>query len=239
MKHAYAIACREMGSYFRLPAGWVIIALYMFLTGAVFGLNVLVSGNAATLRQFFGVSAWLLLPVIPAVSMRLISEELRTGTMETLLTAPVSDASVVVGKYLGAAGFLLAMLTPTILYPVLLHQVSDPAPDVGPFIAGYLCLILQGMLFLAVGTLWSSLTSNQTLAFLTTLFTLLMLLMLPTFLNRLPASLQPVLTRLTMDERIDDFAKGVIDTTHVVFFASAAALVLLAAVICVQVRRWK
>ncbi|MCC6659289.1 MAG: ABC transporter permease [Phycisphaerales bacterium] len=237
---ASAIAVREYRSLFRVPVGWIVIALYLFLTGVVFVSSALIPGEPASLRYVFGISGWLLLPVMPAVSMRLFAEEFRSGTAEPLMTSPVSDASIVAGKYLGACLFLLTMLAPTLIYAVILAAVSDPAPDPGPILAGYLSLVLLGMLYLAVGTLVSSLTANQTLAFLGTfLFLLIALLLTGDMAARLPGNIGAILIRLGLSTRMEDFARGVIDTAHVVFFLSVSAWFLLLAFVAVESRRWR
>ncbi len=111
-----AIAKREFLSFFLLPVGWIVISLFLLLTGGVFAGAILGPGQPATLRPFFAIAGWLMLPVVPAVSMRLFSEEIRTGSIETLLAAPVRDGVMVLGKFLGAAMFLVAMLLPTAAY---------------------------------------------------------------------------------------------------------------------------
>lgn len=237
---AWAIALREYRSLFRVPVGWVAIALYLFLTGLIFGVLTVVPGQPASLRYFFGVSGWLLLPVVPAVSMRLFSEEFRSGTMESLLTAPVGEGAIVLGKFTGGFLFLLTMLAPTLVYIAILMAVSDPKPDPGPIAAGYLMLVLLGLLYLAVGTLASAMTANQTLAFLGTLLFLLIVLLVSTVAaDRMPAPLDRVLPALSINQRVGDFSRGVIDTAHVVFFLSGAAFFLVLAVVSVQSKRWR
>jgi ABC-2 type transport system permease protein len=240
MRTAALIASREVASFFRLPVGWVVIALYLLLTGMVFAWIVLRPGDPATLRAFFSVSAWLLLPVAPAISMRLLSEEIRSGTLEPLMTSPVSDAAIVLGKYLAALAFLVLMIAPTAIYAAILFSVSDPRPDPGPILAGYLSLLLVGAAYLAVGLLASALTSNQTLAFLGTLLFLLLLLMLST-LDRsldLPAA-DRLIYALSIQRRINDFARGLIDTSHIVFFVAWSVWFVVMAIVAVQMRRWK
>ena len=155
MRAVQVIAVREFASFFRLPVGWVVIALYLLLTGLVFGATVLRPGEAASLRSFFGWANWLLLPIAPAVSMRLFSEETRSGTAEGLMTAPVSDAAVVLGKFVGGGMFLVALLVPTVVYVAVLWRASEPAPDPGPIVAGYLSLVLVSGLYLSIGLLAS------------------------------------------------------------------------------------
>lgn len=243
-----AIAAREAGSMLRVPAGWVVIALYLLLAGIIFTGSVLVPGEVASLAPLFRVSGWLLLPVIPAIAMRLFAEEFRSGTIEPLMTAPVGDVTLVLGKFLGACLFLLLMLAPTLLHVAILHHFADPKPDAGAVVAGYLSLLLQALLFLAIGTLASSLTSNQTLAFLLGMFGILGALVVSargvewasTVPNaRLRELLLPLARALAVEDRVKDFARGVIDSAHVVFFLSASAVFLALTVVSVQSRRWR
>lgn len=236
----YSIARRELGSLFRTPAGWVVIALYLFLSASVFCLIILVPGRPASLREFFGLSGWLLLPVVPAISMRLISEELRAGTIEPLMTAPVPDSALVLGKYAGACSFLLLMLAPTLVFPIVLLLFSDPTPDLGPIITGYLSLVLQGALFLGIGLLASAMTSNQTLAFLLTLFTILALLMVSAVsLDRVPEWAHLLCRGLSVEDRVRDLARGILDLSHLAFFLGGAAFFVTLATIVLQSRRWR
>jgi ABC-2 type transport system permease protein len=241
MKTAAVIASRELASFFRLPVGWIAIALYLLLTGIVFSAWVLHPGEPATLRAFFSISVWILLPVAPAISMRLLSEEIRSGTLEPLMTSPVSDAAIVLGKFIAAVAFLALMIAPTAAYTAILFAVSDPAPDAGPILAGYLSLLLVGSAYLSVGLLASALTSNQTLAFLGTLLFLLLLLMLATMQNAIfmTPGAKTAAHLLSFPRRINDFARGVIDTSHVIFFAAWSAWFVTMAVVAVQMRRWR
>jgi ABC-2 type transport system permease protein len=226
---AWAVALRELASSFRHPGGWIVIALTMFLTGVVFALVVLVPGRPASMRAFFEASGWLLLPVAPAISMRLFAEELRSGTIEPLCTSPISMVALVLGKYAGAVLFMGAMLAPTLALPVILWALSDPRPDVGPVVAGYLCLVLLGMLYLALGLFASACTTNATLAFLLTLFAILGLLLVggAAQVAWLPAWARDACEGLSSRWRVADFAKGVIDTAHVVYFLSMSAFLLI------------
>jgi ABC-2 type transport system permease protein len=239
MRAVWTIAWREFVSFFRVPLGWVAIALYLFLAGVIFAERILTPGEIASLRYLFNVSGFLLLPVAPAITMRLLSEELRSGTIEPLMTSPVSDASIVLGKYAGALMFMGAMLGPTLLHALTLFALSDPRPDPGPMLAGYLSLVLLGSLYLAVGMLFSSLTANQTLAFLGTFLFLLVAMMVTSDIVALPPGLARVASMLSVGPRLNDFAKGVIDTGHVVFFVATAAWFLTLTYVSLQSRRWR
>ncbi len=238
MSRVWAIASREFAAFFRLPVGWVVIALYLTLTGVVFALGVVRPGQPASLRAFFQISVWLLTFVAPAISMRLFSEEIRTGTLEPLMTAPVSDWHVVLGKYFGAVGFLVAMLAPTLIYVVTLAMLSTP--DYGPMLAGYLGLLLLGLLYLAIGLVASSLTSNQILAFLGSLFFLLLMRALTTNgAQMVGPPVDTALYALSVDLRLAEFAKGVIDTSNVIFFLTASVWFLVIGVVSLESRRWR
>ena len=129
MSRVLTIAQRELSSMFRVPAGWIIIALFAFLTGVLFVNQTLLPGQPGTLRYFFMYAGWLLIPIAPAVSMRLMSEEYRSGSFEALRTAPAGDWSVTLGKYLGSVMYLALMLVPSVVYPIVLFLVSEPSPD--------------------------------------------------------------------------------------------------------------
>ncbi len=238
MTRLSAIAGRELASYFRTSIGWIVIGLFLLLSGFWIAFSTLRPGEPATLRTFFGVSQWLLLIVAPAVSMKLIAEERRAGTLESLMTAPVSDWTIVVGKYLGAVGFLLCMLAPTLLYVGLLEMVADP--DYGPIAAGYLALLLVGALYLSFGLLASALTESQVVALLATFFFFVLWEVLATEGARLlgPPFDQPLFA-LSILLRIADMSKGVIDTAHVVFFLSGSVFFVTLATMAVESRRWR
>ncbi len=239
MKGIIVVARREFASFFRVPAGWIVIALHLAIFGFFFTAIVARENQAASLAPIFSFATWLMLPIAPAISMRVLSEEYRTGTFEILMTAPVRDAHVVFGKFLGAWAFLGALLLPTGVYVAMLFALSDPKPDPGPIVAGYLCLMLLGGLYIALGTLASSLTNNQTLAFVTTLLLVLTLLLAPLSAARAPDAAKRVIHELALSRRVGDFAGGVIDTSHVVFFLSAILLLLMTSAAMVHSRRWR
>lgn len=240
MTGVLTIAIRELRSYFRLPVGWIVAALYLSLTGAVFALSTLEPGAPATLGGFFAGAASLLAVVAPAISMRLFSEEARSGTLETLMTSPASDLTVVLGKYLGAAGCLAVILAPTAVYIALLYRLAEPAPDPGPILAGYLGLALVGLLYLGVGTLASACTSSQTLAFLVAFLVIVgHLLLTDEGAARLPQPYAGWLAATSISVRAREFGAGIIDTAHVGFFAAWTLWTLAAAALVQQSRRWR
>lgn len=240
MTATVAIASREVLSFFRLPVGWITIALYAFVCSIVFIRFSLLPGEPATLRAFFEFSSPLLIVVCPAISMRLVSEELRSGTIEPLVTSPVSDLAIVVGKALGAIAFLVCMLVPTLAYVVVLALIADQPIDPGPIVAGYLSLLLSGSLYLSIGLLVSTLTSSQTLAFIGTFLALIVLLIGPDLLaEQVGPPISEWLYPLGIARRVTDFAKGVIDTAHIGFFLAATAWFVVASYVALASRRWR
>lgn len=238
MSRALTVAMREYGSFFRIPLGWVVIALFMCLSAVFFAQRTLVPGNPAELREFFGIWWGLLLFISPAISMRLVSEELRSGTIEPMLTSPVGEWTIVMGKYLASVLYLITMLLPTLAFVGVLAWLSRP--DYGAIGAGYLGLVLLGMLYLAVGTLASCLTSSQTLAFLGTLFVLFVLDLAPSRLAaQAPEQWAALLFKLSPSFRVADFARGLIDTSTIAFFLLGSFWFVALAAITLQSRRWR
>lgn len=235
-----ALATREFASFARTPVGWVVTALYTLFSAAIFVASTLVPGEPASLRYFFGPAGLLLLIIAPAVSMRLFSEELRSGTIEPLAAGPSGEAALVLGKFAGAVLFIAAMLTPTLAFPAVLLMMSSPTPDLGPIVAGYLGLVLVSGVYLSVGLLISTMTDSQTLAYLATLMVLLITLLLTDLAgSRLPGPLAEHLAEYSINTRLGAFAKGVIETGSIVYFAAITATMLAASVLTLGRRRWR
>ena len=230
------IAARELPAYLLSPAGYVITALFLLITGFLFAFAGFEQGQTASLRPTFDVITWVLLFICPAVAMRTISEELRSGTFEALMTAPVTEAEVVLGKFLGSAAFLVLMLLPTGMYVVALELYGRP--DYGELLCGYLGVILAGAAYLAGGILASTLTSSQVVAFLLSVFFWVALVFSTKLLPaRLDDNWAELVRALDPDLRLGNFSIGLLDTSDVVYFLSMTALFLTAAVKSLQVRR--
>lgn len=237
MRALWAICGREYASMFRIPLGWVVVALFACLSSFFF-TRALSPGAPATLRDVFLTWWFLLMFLCPAVSMRLFSEELRSGTIETALTAPVADGVLVVGKYLASVLFVVTMLLPTLAFVGVLVWLSRP--DYGPIISGYSGLLLLAMLYLAVGALASACTNSQTLAFLGTLFVLLLLDLVPgQIAPQFPEQISKIVFAMSPSLRASDFYRGLIDTSHIAFFVAGTVWFLMLATVVLQVRRWR
>ena len=232
-----AIAQRELKSYFVSPVAYVVTAFFLLIAGYLFSL-ILLQSNEATLRYLQSNLSVIWLFVTPFLTMRLLAEEQRTGTIELLLTNPVRDAEVVAGKYLGALVFLFFMLAFTLYYPALIYLLSG-RPDLGPMAAGYLGIVLQAGAFLAVGLLASSLTENQMISAILSFAVLLVLWLADAVSNNLGSPVKDIFKYLSITQQFNDFPRGIIDTSHVVYFLSLVAACLALTVLSLQTRRWR
>ena len=238
MSATLAIAGRECRAMFFTPAGYIIICIFAMALGVVFSLAaVFEQGQLATLQLLFTWSGWLLMLICPAVSMRAISEELRLGTFESLVTSPVSEAQIVLGKFLGSLAFLIALLLPTLAFVAALEVYGRP--DYGELACGYVGILIAGSAYLATGVLASSLTPSQVLAFLLSVFFWLSLGLTTTLLPhqlthetavKIAYALNPI-------HRLNDFAIGLVDTSNIIYFVSFAAIFLALAVLSLKLRR--
>ena len=244
MRRLPAVAGRDLGAYFHTPAGLAVAALFLTLQGVVLWMFVQFLGRpdappGAVMEFFFGgtILYWIAMALLATVlPMRLLAEEFRSGTIETLLTAPVTMTEVVVGKWLAAVAYFLALWTPTLLYLVYLRAVGA-AMDPGPLIAGYLGTILVGGAALALGLLASSLTRNQlvaaTLSFVA--FFLVLLLGVLELQVAAPGAVQ-LLRRLSLFRMMEDFGHGIVDSRHVILLCTAMLLGLLGALRVLAIR---
>jgi ABC-2 type transport system permease protein len=237
MRNVLYIAGKELRSYFVSPVAYVIVAFWLVATGFFFWLAI-TSFNEASLRDVFGVVPIILLLIAPALTMRLLAEESRTGTLELLLTAPIKDWSVVVGKFLGALGLYATMLALTLFFPLILMLMGGN-PDWGPIVSGYFGLILMGMAFLAVGLFASSLTSNQMVAAVIGIVILLLLFVIGQAVSNVAAGVGDLLGKISLSQRFEGFPRGIIDLKDVIFYLTFTAVVLFITIQIVEGRRYR
>jgi len=243
VKAVAAIAGREMRAYFLSPGGYVIGALYLLVNGWLFVRYVFNPGEMATLRPVFSFSMLAFMLICPAVTMRVVSEELRLGTIEILLTAPVRTADIILGKYAAALGFLVLLLAPTLVFVAALEIYGRP--DYGELLCGYLGVLLAGSVYLASGILASTLTASQVVAYLITVFFWIIVLL--TTKGVLQTDLLPVAWQARADVlviaadpelRLRDFAIGLFDSSNFVYFGSLTIVLLIASARSLEARRW-
>jgi ABC-2 type transport system permease protein len=242
MRQIWIITKRELAAYFATPVAFVFIAIFVGMTGAfTFYIGRFFDRNQASLEGFFSYHPWLYLLLVPAVAMRLWAEERKSGTIEQLLTLPVTTTEAVLGKFLAAwlfCGIALALTTPMWLTVNILG-----APDNGAIAVGYLGSFLMAGAFLAIGTCMSALTRNQIVAFIAGalvcfLFTMSGLDMVLSFFRAwAPQSLIETVASFSFLNRFDALTRGVVDIRDLVFFVSLIAFWIFATVIAVDARK--
>lgn len=239
MRNILAITQRELLSLFFSPIAYIVTAGFLLLTGVlVIVTDSIAPGKPATLREVFMWTPFVLTMILPAITMRMISEEYRSGTIESLMTAPVTDGQMVLGKYLASVGFYLVMLATTLVYLVILAVYGNP--DFGAALAGYLGLFLLGLPFLAVGLFTSSLTRNQIVAWILATVPLMLLAWFAFYIiGSVQGWLRVVLQQVNVMTRLEMFNRGLIVTDSVVFFLGSAALFVFLTIKIVESRRWR
>ena len=246
---------KELRLYFTSPVAYVLLTIFLLIAGyffySIFAFFTRASMQAAmnpqmgrdlnvtesVLRPLFANLSVILLLLMPLLTMRLFAEERRAGTIELLLTYPVRDGAVLVGKYLAAFTVYTVMIAGTLLYPLLLVIVRAQ-PEWGPLATGYLGLLLMGAMFLAVGVFASSLTENQIVAAIVTFGLLLMFWIIGWTAEIVGGPLGTVLTHLSILEHNDTFAKGVLDTKDIIYYINFTALALFLTLRSLEARRW-
>ncbi len=238
MRNTLQIARRELYTYFSTPMAYVIGAVYLAVMGGMFGL-ILVYSREATMAYLFyhGVSLLFLVLVTQVLTMRLLAEEQKQGTLELLMTSPLRDWEIVLGKYLASLVVFGAMVLLTVAYPLLLVQLGNP--DVGPILSGYLGYVLLGAAMLAIGVLASSVTQNQIVAAMLGIGTNLVLWVAGDLGDMVGEFLRPVVQYLPLFAHYTDFARGIIDTKDIIYFASVIVLCLFLSTRLVESRRWR
>lgn len=230
---------RELGAYFLSPIAYVVIAIFLFSSGLAFGLGSFAGGQEASLRLL--LQSWMLLIlgfVVPLLTMRLLAEELRSGTIETLMTAPVSETDVVLGKFLGVVAFYAIMLATLVVYPVLLSLYGEV--DLWLLLCHLIGLLLLGALYASVGIFFSAVTRHQLIAGLLTVAVLAIM----TFASQALALQvegwpRAFLQHISIGTHFGNFVRGIVDLNGVTFFLTTTALFLFLTVKTLETRRWK
>ena len=222
------IARRELNSYFDSPIAYIVIATFLLTAGWMFFSTLFLMGRA-DMRSFFAPAPFspsmLLVILVPAVTMRLIAEEKKTGTLELLTTMPVRDSEIVLGKFLAAFALLASALSPTLVYAVTVASMGQL--DWGPVIAGYLGLLMFSMSLLGVGMWCSAITDKQIVAFIVSFIVSAALYFMYWLQFFMPASLAPLVEFLSVSAHLDNMARGVIDSRDVMFYGTLTAAGLM------------
>jgi ABC-2 type transport system permease protein len=246
MRNIWTIAQKEFSQYFISPIAYAVAFLVLSVVGLIFVLNILSLSNNSfgasppDSRPITGLLAFLLMMFTPALTMRLVADEVRMGTMELLLTAPLRDYELIIGKWLGAFLFILLLIVITLVFPFMINGLVKPSGiDQLQMMSGYLGLILVAAAFLALGVGISAVFSNQIAAFFTTMALFIVLWAL----IGAPASIIPTGTEifryLSMSMQFDDFNQGTISLSGIVYFLSLTSLGLFIGSTAVEIRRWR
>jgi ABC-2 type transport system permease protein len=236
VRNVWAVATRELRTYFLSPVAYVVIALFLALSGYLFAL-ILINGREASLRGLISNVSVLFLFIVPAISMRLLAEEQRTGTVELLLTNPVQEWEIVAGKFLASVMLLVIMLALTLLYPIFLFVFGNP--DKGPIITGYIGVVLQAAAFLAVGLFASSLTQNQIVAAIIAFALLLVLWLSDNFGQVLGGTIGAIVSYTSVINHFQSFPQGVIQTNDVIYYLTLIAAGIVLSTLALQSRRYR
>ena len=236
-----AVAGREVLAAFVSPIGYVVLVAFTLLTWVFGGSELLKSGTPADLRQVLANAQTILIFTLPLVTMRLLSEEYRSGSIEGLMTAPVSDFEVILGKFLGTMSFLAVMLATTLIYPVLLLFIAEPMADYGEMAAGYVGLVLSSSMMVAVGVFFSACTRHQLVAALLTSGLLIVWYVFAQFLMREFEAgwVRSVLLYASGFGNFEGFLRGEVGYQPVIFFMSCMCLFLFAATKVLESKRWR
>jgi ABC-2 type transport system permease protein len=230
-----AVFRRELGAYFVSPMSYLVAAAFLVASGWLFATS-LRDGGSGSMAATFPQIAFLLLFATPLLTMRLVADELRSGTLEVLLTEPVSEAAIVLGKFGAALLFVGVLVAPTLGYPVVLAVVADPDP--GPIVTGYLGLGLLAAVFVAVGLCASATTANPVASAAVAFSVLFVSWLLGRAADALsPGVLRDVLSYLATFRRFADFCRGIVDTRSVVCYLSLVGLALFVATRALAARR--
>lgn len=228
MSTALAVARREFRTFFQSPIAYIVIGVFLLVSGWIY-FSTLFLGGAASLRAFFGFAPVLFVVFAPAVTMRLLAEERKTGTLELLLSMPIRDWEVVVGKFAAALGMVAVGLLWTLPYPFSVATLAAKGMsfDWGPVIGGYLGLLLLASSFLSLGLWASAVSKNQIVGFIIGLLLCFAFYFVDKFAIVLPASLGEVLQFLSVDYHFENIARGVFDTRDLLFYFSLTAAGLM------------
>lgn len=244
MRAVWATYTRELRAYFFSPLAYIVMFFFLIVTGVIF-INLV--GNLVDPRvmapdpalSYFFRSSWLMLILLaPVLTMRLISEELRSGSIEILMTAPITESQVVAGKYLAALTFYASLWLPTLAYAILIARQSDV--DWGPVAAGYLGILGIGALLLAVGTFASATTRSQLVAAMVSVALVFLLFLLGMFEGLLTSEgLKQALSYVNLFDHIDEFSRGIVDTRRLAYYGTGVLFFLFLATRALEDKKWR
>ena len=226
---------KELRSYFNSAVAYVVFVVFLAVVGWLYTSSMFLI-NVASLRLMFEWIPLVFLFVVPAITMRLLAEEKKSGTIELLTTKPLRDWEVVAGKFLAAWALIGIALLPTLIYYCTVAFLGNI--DNGPVIGGYLGLMLMAGVYVAIGLLASSITENQIVAFIIGLLLMFAFFMMDKVLIFVPDFMTSIVEYLGIDFHFSNIARGVIDTRDIVYFCSMLGMTLYLSVVSLERRNW-
>jgi len=232
------IFSKELKSYFNSPVAYIVMIVFMVISGFLFTMSFF-QINIASMREFFGsffIQLVLFVVFIPAITMRSFSEEKKQGTLELLLTKPITDIELILGKYLSALTLVIITLSPTILYFIVIKMIG-PIPF-WPFLTSLLGYILMSAFFIGIGVFVSSLTENQIIAFIVSVLICLFFFLLGKLLIVFPVSVVSIFEYLTTDYHLSNISRGVIDSRVLIYYFSMIFFTIFLTKVSLESRKW-
>lgn len=238
MQNIFTIFLKELKTYFFSPIAYVFITVYLVVTNFLFFQGFFII-NQADMRGYFTLLPWLFLIFVPAITMRSWAEEKKVKTLELLLTWPVNDLEVVVGKFLASFCFLAISLLLSITIPITIAILGDP--DGGVILGGYLGALLLGAAYLSIGLWVSSMTENQIVAFIVgVVVTFCMFMVGNPFITMLaPSGIVPLLTFLGLGNHFESIGRGVVDSRDIIYYLSVITFFLFLNIRSIESRKWE
>ncbi len=249
MRNLLILFHREFAAYFKSTMAYVVMFFFFAVAGLIFWIRISSLNNPQAPPMEYPMHFWFvwtlmfgLTFIIPAITMRLLAEEMKSGTIELLSTAPIRDAEIVLSKFLAAFAFYAVLLAPTAIYVLIIRENAKPVkPDLGPILSGYIGLLFVGGFFLSIGTLTSAFTRDQIVAYISAAMAIILLQMvffLRSFIIESEAW-KELLRPFDFFDNFQNFGRGVIDTRHIVFYLATMALMLFMSVQVLKWRKWK
>lgn len=238
MQNITAILKKEFRSYFNSPIAYIFITFFLGISSWLFFQSFFLV-NQAEMRGFFGLMPWIFLFFIPAVTMKLWAEEKKIGTIEILMTLPIRDYEVVIGKFLACLALLAVTILLTLVVPFSVMYLGNP--DVGTLITGYIGLLLMGGAYIAIGFFASTLTENQIVAFIIGIAVCLTLLLIgeDIVLFKTPNWLFPIFSYLGLGAHYSSILRGVLDSRDIIYYLSVIAFFLYLSTLAIESRKWR
>jgi ABC-2 type transport system permease protein len=238
MKNILTIFFKELRSYFNSPVAYIFIITFLLFSSWLFFRTFFLAGQAH-MRPLFGILPWLFLILAPAITMRAWAEEKKMGTMEVLMTLPLKEFEVVLGKFFSS--FIFMIITVVLTFPLALTIYIMGDPDTGAILGGYLGACLMGGAYLAIGLFISSLTNNQIVAFIVSIVTCFAFLIIGEdfVLMSTPSMIVPLFTYLGLGAHFESISRGVIDSRDIIYYLSVIGFFLFLNTLAIESRKWK